>query len=310
MDQIDKNLLQKYPLTPIQLQILQSIKKAKNMPDIFTKNLVTDEDLIWTIAVSTAKLDPNSNPSTSEIKRETEKAEERVRKLQDAEDTYKWFSLKWNEKLMKKLINNWFCGMLVINPNLTTKDGNPIQFVHEYYGPESNYPEKEDQTDEWKQEVIDLYVLMSRSICKSYPNATIKGIVSFSDMQHFDWSKYDMETKQRNAGINYVIPSRLARMIAIKPDEKMQKYYNDMSPRIRKWYGFVQYADFDEAMSKEVNNLPDRARMPKFVGGEAEIDLLESLKYLFREESESLSLMLETYEKMVKNDEIPKHREV
>ena len=34
--------------------------------------------------------------------------------------------------------------------------------------------------------------------------ATRKGIVSFSDMQDFDWDKYDMGTKERNADIGCV----------------------------------------------------------------------------------------------------------
>ena len=39
--------------------------------------------------------------------------------------------------MMRRLLQYWFCGMLVIDPELTTTDGSPLQFVHEYYGEDS-----------------------------------------------------------------------------------------------------------------------------------------------------------------------------
>merc|ERR1712038_552785 len=109
---------------------------------------------------------------------------------------------------MRRLLAQWFCGMLVIDPKLQTLDGSPITWVREYYGDESGYPNPDDQTDEWKKESIDLYVLMARSVCRSYPTSVTKGLVSFSDMQDFDWDKYDMGTKERNADIGSVVPNK------------------------------------------------------------------------------------------------------
>lgn len=166
---------------------------------------------------------------------------------------------------MRRLITNWFCGMLVIVPEVTTTTGSPIQFVHEYYGEDSGCPRKENQTDEWIQESIELYVLMARSICKAYPNSTTKGITSFSDMQDFDWDKYDMNTKERNANIGSLIPNKLVRMITFHPDEKMEGFYNDMTASARKKWGFAQYSDFESAVKGEKDLLPKD--LPTFVGG-------------------------------------------
>ena len=88
-----------------------------------------------------------AEPSISDMKFYMREVETRARKLHEAERVYKWFSLEWTKPLMRRLIMNWFCGMLVIVPELTTTTGSPIQFVHEYYGEDSGYPRKEDQTD-------------------------------------------------------------------------------------------------------------------------------------------------------------------
>lgn len=237
------------------------------------------------------------------------KVVERLKRIDIAESQYGWFSLKWTKPIMKRLIQQWFCGMLVICPQISSKNGHPMQFVHEYYGDDSGYPEPKDQDDEWKQESIDLYVLMARSICKAYPMSTTKGIISFSDMQDFDWNKYDMGTKERNANIGSVIPNKLFRMITIHPDDKMIKFYNDMTPSARKKFGFEQYDDYESAIQGEIDILPEN--LPTFVGGSFEVDILDSLKYLFRREADALELMLKTYEEMVENDELskPKHME-
>ena len=95
----------------------------------------------------------------------------------------------------------------------------------------------------WIQESIELYVLMARCICKAYPSSTIKGITSFSDMQDFDWDKYDVSTKERHANIGSLIPIKLVRMITFHSDEKMEGFYNDMTASARKKWGFVQYSD-------------------------------------------------------------------
>jgi len=210
---------------------------------------------------------------------------------------------------MRRLIINWFCGMLVIDPALHTSDGSPIQFVHEYYGPESEYPDHDGQTEEWKKEGTDLYVLMARSICRAYPAATTKGIVSISDMQEFDWEKYDMETKSRHSDIGSLLPNKLSRMITFHPDEKMRGFYKDMGKRMREKFGFVQYEDLESAQKGEGDFLPDD--LPTFVGGKRRVDVLECLKYLFRCEPEALALLLDTHKTMEASGELPrpKHME-
>merc|ERR1711862_1034192 len=151
--------------------------------------------------------------------------------------------------------------------------------------------------DEWKQESIDLYVLMARSVCRSYPSSVTKGLVSFSDMQDFDWQKYDMGTKERNADIGSVVPNKLVRMITFHPDDKMKKFYDDMSPRIRRKYGFEQYDDFESAVENGGEFLsPDK--IPTFVGGTYRVDVLDCLKHLFRREPDALELLLETHAEM------------
>jgi len=307
-----EDLFKKYQLTPAQINAFNTIKTTKNMPDFF--KTLPNEELIWCVCVATfdmrkdeqkAKLTPN------DIKFYNNKVEERVRKLEEAEKRFGWFSKNWTKPLMKRLITHWFCEMFVIDPNpkLRTKDGNILQWMHEYYGPGSNYPDKNNQTDNWKQEVMEHYVLLSRTICKVYPEATFKGIVSFSDMKDFNWDLYDMETKSRNADIGSMIPNKLTKMITIRPDEKMKNFYKEMTPRLRKKYGFVQYESFQEAMGHEHDEkgyLPGEDFIPTFVGGTYKVDLIGTLRYLFSKEPEALKLMEETYLEMKENGEIPR----
>lgn len=262
---------------------------------------IDDEELIWTVAVAT--IDMSNNPDEKELKFFDEAVEERVRRLEEAERRYGWFSLKWSKTSMRQLILHWFCGIMVIDPDLRTSDGSPIQFVHEYFGPGSGYPDPENQTDEWKQGTINFYVLMARSICKTYPAATFKGIVSFSDMKDFDWNKYDWESKSRNGDICSFIPNKLRRMISIRAGDRMRKFYDDVGPRVRKKYGFILYDDYESALAGESNFLP--ADLPSFVGGTYKVDVLKCLKHLFAKEPEVLLLMMETYEEMEKAGEIP-----
>ena len=298
-DDATTTLLDDYNLTDEQRRIFHAMKKLRNMPDIPG---LTDEDILWAVAVGTVGMP--SNPTASDLKFHERIIEERVRKYEEAERRYGWFSLQWTKPIMKRLLFNWFCGMLVIDPNLQTSDGSPIQFVHEYYGDESRYPNPEDQTDEWKQEGIELYVLMARSTCRAYPTSTTKGIVSFSDMQDFDWDKYDMGTKERNGDIGSLVPNKLRRMITFHPDDKMRKFYDDMSERSRKKWGFEQYDDFQSAVEGEKDLLPVD-ELPTFVGGTYKVDILECLKYLFRREPEALALLLETHSEMESSGELP-----
>ena len=294
------DLFNKYKLSEEQRRIFHLMKGLRNMPTSFAD--VDHEQLIWAVAVGT--IDMPFSPTPSDIRFYERTVEERVRRMDQAETRFGWFTSKWTKCLMKRLIVNWFCGMLVIDPNLTTKDGSPIQFVREYYGEGSHYPDPEGQTDEWKKESTDLYVLMARSTCLAYPMATKKGIVSFSDMQNFDWDKYDMESKSRNADIGSLVPNKLVRMITFHPDDKMRGFYNDMGPRARKKWGFEQYETFESAVAGEGNFLP--TDLPTFVGGTYRVDVLECLKYLFWREPEALELLLETHSEMEEAGELPK----
>lgn len=294
--------LEDYDLRPDQLILLKKMKELRNLPRNVKGWLDShEEELIWAVSVST--VDMPVEPTSSDMKFYERQTEARVRKLDEAESIYGWFSLKWTKSLMRRLITYWFCGMLVIVPELTTTSGSPIQFVHEYYGDESGYPQKENQTEEWIKESIELYVVMARSICKAYPSSTTKGITSFSDMQHFDWDKYDMGTKERNANIGSLIPNKLLRMITFNPDEKMEKFYNDMTESAKKKWGFAQYADYGSALEGEKNLLP--AKLPTFVGGTLQVDILECLKYLFRKEEDALTLLHETHAEMKELGELP-----
>lgn len=294
-------LFQEYQLSEEQRRICNAMKKRLRNKGT---ELDDDEEIIWAVAVET--IDMVEDPTASDLKFYERKIEERLLRLDSAESEYGWFSLTWTKPVMRRLIQQWFCGMLVIDPKITTQQGHIIQFVREYYGDDSGYPGPEDQTDEWKKESTDLYALMARSICRSYPTSTTKGIVSFSDMQDFDWNKYDMGTKERHANIGSIIPNKLKRMIAFHPDEKMRKFYNDMTPSSRKKYGFEQYEDFASALEGESDLLPNAENLPVFVGGKYKPDIFECMKYLFRREPEALSLLLETHSEMEQAGEIPK----
>ena len=300
------SLLDDYKLTKEQRRIFQAMKGLRNMPTSLSD--LPDEEIVWAVAVGTIGIP--AEPLDHDLRFFERTVEERVRKLEEAESRFGWFSLRWTKVTMRRLLFNWFCGMLVIDPALQTRDGSPIQFVREYYGDDSRYPTKEGQTEEWKKESIDLYVLMARSICRSYPTATTKGIVSFSDMQDFDWDKYDMESKSRNADISSLVPNKLSRMITFHPDDKMRRFYTDMGERARKKWGFEQYEDFKSAVEGEGEYLPKE--LPTFVGGTYRVDILECLKYLFRREPEAQSLLLECYYEMKANGELPrpKHMEL
>lgn len=293
-----KLLLDKYQLSEEQQRLFHAMKNLRNMPSIPS---LSDEDILWAVAVGT--VDMPESPTVSDIKFYERIVEERVRKYEEAESRYGWFSNQWTKATMKRLIRNWYCGMLVIDPKLQTSNGSPIQFVYEYYGSDSGYPKPEDQTDEWKKESMDLYVLMARSICRSYPMSTTKGIVSLSDMQAFDWDIYDMGTKERNADIGSLVPNKLTGMITFNPDDKMKGFYNDMTPRIRKKYGFEQYEDFASVVDAKKGFLPED--LPTFIGGTYRVDILECLKYLFRREPETLALLLEVHSEMETSGELP-----
>jgi len=312
MPDVLDGLFETYGLSEAQRRAFHVCRRdaVKNASSLETKAFIADlddEEIVWAVGVESVNLPPN--PTERDLKSLDQAVEQRVRRLEEAERTYGWFSLKWTPATMRRLITNWFCGICVIDPALQTKEGSPIQFVREFYGEESEYPDHEGQTDEWKKESIDLYVLMARSTCRAYPAATTKGIVSLSDMQDFDWDKYDMESKSRNSGISTLVPNKLSRMITFHPDDKMRGFYNDMGKRMRKKFGFEQYDDFQSAKEGEGGFLPEE--LPSFVGGDRRVDILECLKYLFRREPEALALLLDTHASMDAAGELPrpKHME-
>eukprot|EP00930_Biecheleria_cincta_P007109 TRINITY_DN108249_c0_g1_i1.p1 TRINITY_DN108249_c0_g1~~TRINITY_DN108249_c0_g1_i1.p1 ORF type:complete len:502 (-),score=78.91 TRINITY_DN108249_c0_g1_i1:423-1928(-) len=292
-------LFNEYNFSEEHRHVFHRMKRLRNMPSFFAN--LADEEIIWAIAV--VSLDFSGSLSENDIQRFEVKVEERLRRLEMAESRFGWFSLRWTKPIMRRLLFQWFCGMLVIDPDLRTREGSPIQFVHEYYGDDSHYPGPEDQTEEWKKEGVDLYVLMARSICQAYPMAT-KGIVSFSDMQGFDWNKYDMGSKERNSDICSLIPNKLVRMITFNPDEKMAICFSDMSVSARNQWGFQQYDDFKAAVVGESDFLPHM--LPTFVGGTYMVDILKCLRFLFRREPEALALLLETHSEMEKSGELPR----
>ena len=235
-DEVLKQLFERYAASEEQQNLFFKMKKLTNMPALFHTH-VDDEQILWAVLVGSVEL--STNPTASDLNFCARKIEERLRNLEEAEHRFKWFSGQWTKPLMRQLIRNWCCGSLVISPDLTASSGSPIQFVREYYGDDIGYPPPEEQTEEWKEFQTSLYVLMARSTCLAYPMATAKGIVSFSDMQDFDWAKYDMESKKRNSDITQLVPNRLARMIAFHPDEKILG--DEMNPKIGVIYPILPY---------------------------------------------------------------------
>eukprot|EP01080_Neovahlkampfia_damariscottae_P009655 gene9655-1859_t len=293
-----EELFETYRFDKDQKRIFHIMKTLKNKPTWWKE--MDEEHICWVIGVK--KFD-----ARGDMKFYKERVEAMLNSYMEAEKQYKWISGKWTKELLKILINDWSCGLIVSHPNFKTKEGSPIQFVYEYYG--ENYPEKKDQTDEWKQLYLQKYVYMVRSLNKCYPEATIHGLVSISDMHEFSHEKYDFGMKMDHSNIQSLIPNKLIKMLQVNADPKMKQMYKDYGTKVLERYGFVLYEDFDECYEKEKEFLPDRKLMPKFVGGEGKLDILECLKLLFRREKETLELLIKTYEEMEKNGEIikPKH---
>ena len=95
-----EDLFKKYQLTPAQINAFNTIKTTKNMPDFF--KTLSNEELIWSVCVATfdmpkdekgQKLHPN------DIKFYNNKVEERVRKLEEAEKRFGWFTKNWTKPL-------------------------------------------------------------------------------------------------------------------------------------------------------------------------------------------------------------------
>lgn len=287
-----QQLFETYQLTQDQKRIFESIKRGRNL---FLSDYMKDEEIVWNIGVVGIAHKGN------DMKSYRRGVVERLQKYDEAERRYKWYSGQWTNKAMRVLVEQWTLGQMVVVPGIVASDGtgSPIIFTKEWY---EHWPPREEQVDgffEYRATVV--YPLMARSICRSYPMATRKGLVSFADMKDFDWDKYDMEQKMRHSDLQAVIPNKIRRMISIHPDGKMKKQLEDFNT-VAKKYGFVMYDSYEEALRGEAGVLP--SQIPTFVGGSLHVDIKKCLEYLFRREPEALRLMRDVYKEMEDNDEI------
>lgn len=289
-----KALFDHYQLTLDQKRIFQCVKTGKNL---FLSDLISDEEVIWNIGVIGV-----NDSHRGDFKFYRTSVIERLQRFDQAEQQYQWHSGKWTKEAMRVLIGQWTLGMMVVVPGIESLDnGSPMIFTKEWY---EHMPLREDLPDGfWEFRAATVYPLMTRSICRAYPMATMKGLVSLADMTDFDWDKYDMEQKMRHSNIQAVIPNKLRRMISVNPDEKMKKQLEDYKA-ISKKYGFVMYDSLDEAIQGETNVLPLLDKIPTWVGGLLRVDIKQCLQYLFHKEPETLTLMEEVYTEMEQNGDI------
>ena len=289
----EQDLFSTFQLSKSRAQVYLKVRATRNLPKVHPK------EMLWATCVATV-----GAPIDEDESRLAKVVVERLQQLEEAERRFGWLHGTWTSEVMKYLIKVWSCGLMVVDPNLVAKNGAPLQWTHEYYGDEY-YPAKEDQTDEWKDLSLKMFALMARSIIRSYPMATTKGIISFSDMVDFDWNKYDMDTKRRNTDVTSLIPLKLARMISIRPDDKMKEFFKEMGPRALKKWGFVAYDDYESALAGEIDLMPSSEKIPTFVGGDYRLNVLECLKYLFHTEPDALALCLQLYKEMEDSGELP-----
>jgi len=287
-------LMDAYEMTQDQQRIFQSIKTGCNL---FLSDQVTDEEIVWSIGVVGVNGKYQDN-----YKQYRTVVIERLQRAEEAERRYQWHSGKWTHKAMRILIEQWTCGMMVVVPdNTSLDDGSPMIYTKEWY---EYMPLREDLPEGfWEYRTTVVYSLMARSICKSYPMATRKGIVSLASMTDFDWDKYDMEQKSRHSDLQAVIPNKLRRMISINPDEKMKEQLKAFGDLAKK-YGFVMYDTLEEAAMAEEGVLPPKEKIPTWVGGSLVVNIKDCLKHLFRTEPEALQLMEEVYAEMEERNEI------
>lgn len=287
------DLFETYQVTHDQKRLFHSIKTGRNL---FLSKDISDEEIIWNIGVMGVK-----DAHRGDFKYYRNSVVERLKRFDEAEERYKWHSGRWTREAMRVIVEQWTMGMMVVVPNIESSDGSPMIFTKEYY---EHMPLREDLPDGfWEFRATTVYPLMARSICRSYPMATMKGLVSLADMTDFDWDKYDMDQKMRHSDIQAVIPNKLRRMISLNPDDKMKKQLEDFKA-VAKKYGFVMYDTLDDAMTGEKGLLP--SDIPTWVGGSLQVDIKACLQHLFRCEPEALNLMEEVYCEMEKNGEILK----
>eukprot|EP00586_Coscinodiscus_wailesii_P014488 CAMPEP_0172520164 /NCGR_PEP_ID=MMETSP1066-20121228/291844_1 /TAXON_ID=671091 /ORGANISM="Coscinodiscus wailesii, Strain CCMP2513" /LENGTH=322 /DNA_ID=CAMNT_0013302875 /DNA_START=169 /DNA_END=1140 /DNA_ORIENTATION=- len=284
-------LFETYQATPDQKRIFQSIKTGKNL---FLPDDLTNEEILWNIGVMGVR-----HPHRGDMTFYRKSVIERLKRHDEAERRYKWRTGQWTRRAMRVLVEQWSLGMMVVVPDIETSDGSPMIFTKEWY---EHMPLRDDLPEGfWEYRATTVYPLMARSICRCYPMATMKGLVSLADMTDFDWDKYDMEQKMRHSDLQAVIPNKLRRMISINPDEKMKKQLEDFGT-VAKKYGFVMYDTLDDAMAAEAKLLP--SEIPTWVGGSLRVDIKKCLRYLFRREPEALELMEDVYKEMEEKNEI------
>lgn len=214
-----------------------SIKTGRNL---FLSEKNSDEEIIWNIGVMGV-----NNAHRCDMRYYRKSIVERLKRCEEAEQRYKWYSGEWTKQAMRVLVEQWTVGMMVVVPDIESSDGSPVIFTKEWY---EHMPLREDIPEGfWEYLATVVYPLMARSIFRSYPMATMKGLVSLADMTDFDWDKYDMDQKMRNADLQGVIPNKLRRMISVNPDEKMKKQLEDYKV-IAKKYGFVMYDSYEDAV--------------------------------------------------------------
>lgn len=301
-----KTLFKIYKVSLDQIRLFHSIRTGRNL---FLSELITDEEIVWNIGVMGV-----GNKHRGNFKFYRNSVIERLQRYDEAERKYQWHSAQWTEKSMRILIEQWTLGMMVVIPGIESLDvshdgdiGSPMIFTKEWY---EHMPLRKDLPEGfWEYRATVVYPLMARSICRSYPMATMKGLVSLADMTNFDSDKYDMEMKARHSDLQGVIPNKLRRMISINPDEEMKEQLKEFG-NLAKKYGYVMYDTLEEAMEKEAGLLPSSIdNLPTWVGGTLKVDIKDCLKYLFRCEPDALKLMEEVYNQMEENGEIlhPKH---
>jgi len=287
-------LMKTYQLNQDQQRMFQSIKTGRNL---FLSDDLTDEDIIWNIGVVGV-----NGKHRGDFKFYRKTVIERLRQFEEAEKRYQWHSGKWSPEAMRVLIGQWTVGAMVVVPhNESLDNGSPMIYTKEWY---EHMPLRKDLPEDfWSFRASVVYALMARSICKSYPMATQKGLVSLADMTDFDWDKYDMDQKMRHSDIQAVIPNKLRRMISINPDDRMKEQLQDFG-NLAKKYGFVMYDTLEEAEIGEAGVLPPKEQIPTWVGGSLQVDIKDCLKHLFRCEPDALKLMEEVYADMEAKNEI------
>ena len=100
----------------------------------------------------------------------------------------------------------------------------------------------------------------------------------------------------RNTDVNTLIPVKFARMVSVRPDERMKAFFKETGDRMLRKWGFVAYDDSESAVVGEKDVISDE--VPTFVGGAWRVDVLGCLKYLFRTEPEILALSLVVWDQL------------